>query len=115
MLIYCDNEVNKNRKYKHKLNSHVVVKAKNHLELKEKFKENSKYKVPRNIINDIAIIENENAKGYVYKTKVRYTIIQKCFEIMWEKSEIFRKHFEFDNDEFEKIKKDGGYSKEADK
>ena len=34
---------------------------------------------------------------------------------MWEKSEIFRKHFEFDDDEFEKIKKDGGFNKEADK
>jgi hypothetical protein len=43
----------------------VVVKEKNHLDIAVHFQANSKYKVPRDITEDIVIIENENSKGNV--------------------------------------------------
>ena len=64
-LIYTDNDTNKDKRFKFKLNSHVIIKEKNHNDISKFFQKDCKFKVPRDITADIIIIENENAQGRI--------------------------------------------------
>jgi hypothetical protein len=64
-LIYTDNDRNKDKKFRFKLNSQVIVKEKNHLDVAKFFYKDVIFKVPRRITEDVIIIENENSKGNI--------------------------------------------------
>ena len=50
------------------LNSHMILREKNHQEVKEKI--TKKFKVPRDIREDFLIYESEDAKGKVRRYKL---------------------------------------------
>ena len=79
-------------KYKsYSLNSHVILREKNHKDLKEKL--NKKIKVPRDIREDFLIYESQDAEGKVtrYKLPLRMHKIREAFALLCKSSEEYSK------------------------
>ena len=62
MMIFTNNDHNTNVSKTAKMNSHAVLRFKNHTDIKDCI-EKKKFKVPYDFTKDILIIENENLKG----------------------------------------------------
>jgi hypothetical protein len=90
------------------LNSHMILREKNHQEVKEKI--TKKFKVPRDIREDFLIYESEDAKEKVrrYKLPLRIHKLRAAIGWLCKNSKIYRQYFEVDEEFMKEIEEDDG-------